>query len=97
MPEFRSRYLGQTDPRDPLVSPVFGDYQGLPPILIQSGDEEMLRDDSIRVAIKARGDGVPVELEVWPGMMHVFQIRGLPESRDAVRRIGDFITRQLGR
>jgi acetyl esterase/lipase len=97
MPEFRSRYLGKADARDPLASPVFGDYQGLPPILIQSGDEEMLRDDSIRVAIKARGDGVPVELEVWPGMMHVFQIRGLPESRDAVRRIGDFVTRQLGR
>jgi sialidase-1 len=97
MPEFRSRYLGQNDPRDPLASPVFGDYQGLPPILIQTGQEEMLRDDSIRVAIKARRDGVPVELEVWPGMMHVFQIRGLPESRDAVRRIGDFVTRQLGR
>jgi acetyl esterase/lipase len=97
MPEFRSRYLGQNDPRDPLASPVFGDYQGLPPILIQTGQEEMLRDDSIRVAIKARRDGVPVELEVWPGMMHVFQIRGLPESRDAVGRIGDFVTRQLGR
>jgi sialidase-1 len=97
MPEFRSRYLGQADARDPLASPVFGDYQGLPPILIQTGQEEMLRDDSIRVAIKARGNGVPVELEVWPGMMHVFQIRGLPESRDAVRRIGDFVTRQLGR
>ena len=51
----------------------------------------MLRDDSIRVAKKVRADGVPVLLEIWPGMVHVFQIRGLPESREAVRRIGNFV------
>lgn len=93
MPEFRSRYLVGTDPRDPLASPVFGDFSGLPPILIQTGEHEMLRDDSIRVAQKARADGVPVTLELWPGMVHVFQIRGLPESRDAIHRLGDFIRR----
>lgn len=91
MPEFRDRYLPKTDPRNPLASPVFGDFRGLPPILIQTGQHEMLRDDSIRVAKKARADGVPVTLEIWPGMVHVFQIRGLPESREAVRRIGDFV------
>ncbi len=94
MPEFRDRYLPKTDPRNPLASPVFGDFRGLPPILIQTGAHEMLRDDSIRVAKKARADGVPVALEIWPGMVHVFQIRGLPESREAVQRIGDFIRRQ---
>jgi acetyl esterase/lipase len=91
MPEFRDRYLPMTDPRNPLASPVFGDFRGLPPILIQTGEHEMLRDDSIRVAKKARSDGTPVTLEIWPGMVHVFQIRGLPESREAVRRIGDFV------
>lgn len=91
MPEFRSRYLAQTDARNPLASPVFGDYGDLPPILIQTGEHEMLRDDSIRVAKKARTDGVPVSLEIWPGMVHVFQIRGLPESREAIKRIGDFV------
>ncbi|MFO0817028.1 MAG: alpha/beta hydrolase fold domain-containing protein [Pirellulales bacterium] len=91
MPEFRSRYLGETDPRNPWASPVFGDFRGLPPILIQAGEQEMLRDDSIRVAKKARADGVPVTLEIWPGMMHVFQIRGVPESGEAVRRMGQFI------
>lgn len=95
MPEFRSRYLPNTDPRHPLASPVFGDFRGLPPILIQTGEHEMLRDDSIRVAKKARGDGVPVTLEIWPGMMHVFQIRGVPESREAVQRIGSFMRNNL--
>lgn len=91
MPEFRSRYLPTTDPRNPLASPLFGDFQGLPPLLIQTGEHEMLRDDSIRVAKKARADGTPVSLEIWPGMQHVFQIRGLPESREAIGRIGHFV------
>ncbi|MFM7058503.1 MAG: alpha/beta hydrolase fold domain-containing protein [Planctomycetota bacterium] len=93
MPEFRERYLQGGDPQQPLASPVFGDFSGLPPLLIQTGAEEMLRDDSIRVARKARRDGVPVRLEIWPGMVHVFQIRGLPESREAVRRIAEFFRR----
>ena len=95
MPEFRKRYLEKTDPRNPLASPVFGDYRGIPPLLIQVGEHEMLRDDSIRVAKKARSDGIPVKLEVWPGMVHVFQIRGFPESREAIKRIGEFIRSHL--
>lgn len=91
MPEFRDRYLEKTDPRNPLASPVFGDFRGLPPLLIQAGEHEMLRDDSIRVTKKARSDGIPVKLEIWPGMVHVFQIRGLPESREAIEHIADFI------
>ncbi len=94
MPEFRDRYLDQADPRNPLASPVFGDYRGIPPLLIQTGEHEMLRDDSIRVAKKARADGIPVKLEIWPGMVHVFQIRGLPESREAIARIGEFVRSQ---
>ncbi len=94
MPEFRERYLKNTDPRNPLASPVFGDYRGIPPLLIQAGEHEMLRDDSIRVAKKARLDGIPVKLEVWPGMVHVFQIRGLPESREAIKHIGEFVRLQ---
>ena len=95
MPEFRDRYLSMADPRNPLASPVFGDFRGLPPILIQTGEHEMLRDDSIRVAKKARADGISVTLEIWPGMVHVFQIRGLPESREAVKHIGDFVKSNL--
>ncbi|MFO0878161.1 MAG: alpha/beta hydrolase fold domain-containing protein [Gemmataceae bacterium] len=94
MPEFRNRYLAKTDHRHPLASPLFGDFRGLPPLLIQLGEHEMLRDDAIRVAKKARADGVRVTLEIWPGMVHVFQIRGLPESREAIKRIGEFVRSQ---
>lgn len=96
MPEFRSRYLRETDPRHPLASPLYGDYHGLPPLLIQAGQHEMLRDDSIRVAKRARAGGVPVTLEIWPGMVHVFQIRGLPESQAAIGRIGEFVRTNTG-
>jgi monoterpene epsilon-lactone hydrolase len=95
MPEFRDRYLGKIDPRNPLASPVFGDYSGIPPLLIQIGEHEMLRDDSVRVAKKALADGIPVKFEVWPGMVHVFQIRGLPESREAIAQIADFMRSKL--
>lgn len=97
MPEFRERYLQNTDPSTPLASPVFGDYRGVPPLLIQVGEHEMLRDDSIRAAKKASSDGIPVVLEVWPGMVHVFQIRGLPESRQAITHIADFMRSHLPR
>lgn len=97
MPEFRDRYLNKTDPRNPLASPVFGDYRGIPPLLIQVGEHEMLRDDSVRVAKKAVADGIPVKFEVWPGMVHVFQIRGLPESRQAIEQIAEFMRSKLPR
>ena len=97
MPIFRDHYLGKADPKDPLVSPVFGDYHGIPPLLIQVGEHEMLRDDSVRVAKKARADGISVKLEVWPGMFHVFQSHEplLPEGREAVEHIGDFVSSLL--
>ena len=93
MPIFRDHYLGTTDPRDPLASPVFGDYHGLPPILIQAGEHEMLRDDSVRVARKALSDGASVTLEIWPGMFHVFQSHDplLPEARAAIDHIAEFM------
>lgn len=93
MPLFRDHYLGKTDPKNPLASPVFGDYRGLPPLLIQVGEHEMLRDDSIRVARKARADGISVTLEVWPGMFHVFQSHEplLPEAREAIAHMAEFM------
>jgi acetyl esterase/lipase len=99
MPVFRELYLGKTDPRNPLASPVFGDYRGVPPLLIQVGEHEMLRDDSIRVAKKARADGVSVKLEVWPGMFHVFQSHEplLPEGREAIAHAADFMRSLLPR
>jgi monoterpene epsilon-lactone hydrolase len=97
MSVFRDHYLGKTDPRNPLASPVFGDYRGLPPLLIQVGEHEMLRDDAIRAAQKARADGIPVKLEVWSGMFHVFQSHEplLPEGREAIDHIADFMRSSL--
>jgi epsilon-lactone hydrolase len=93
MPVFRDHYLGKADPKDPLASPVFGDYRGIPPLLIQVGQHEMLHDDSIRVAAKARQDGAKVQLEDWPGMFHVFQSHEplLPEGRQAIDHIAEFM------
>lgn len=93
MPEFRKLYLGEGDPRNPLASPVYGDYRGIPPLLIQVGEHEMLLDDSVRVAKKAKADGIEVQLEVWPGMFHVFQSHEplLPEGREAIDHIAKFI------
>jgi monoterpene epsilon-lactone hydrolase len=67
-------YLGtNTQPTNPYASPLFGDYSGMPPLLLQVGDAEVLLDDSTRLAEHAAGQGCEVTLEVWNGMPHVFQ------------------------
>lgn len=98
MPWFRKMYLPKAgDYANPLASPAYGDYAGLPPLLIQLGEYEMLRDDGIRAAEAARRDGATVRLEVWPGMFHVFQSREplLPEGKEAIDRIAEFIQSTL--
>ena len=84
--------------RNPLVSPVFANVEGLPPMLIQVGDHEILLSDSTRLADSLEEAGVDVELEVWPNMWHVFQffVGKMPESRQAIVKIGDYIKRRLG-
>jgi acetyl esterase/lipase len=93
LPDFVRLYLGGADARDPLASPAFGDYAGLPPLLIQAGEHEIIRDDAVQVAARARAGGVAVTLEVWPGMFHVFQSHEplLPEAVEAVAHMGDFL------
>lgn len=91
-------YLGDDgDPRHPLASPLYADLAGLPPLLIQVGDRETVLDDSTLFADKARDAGVDVELQVWDGMIHVFQMFGaeLAEARQAVDSIAGFVRRHL--
>lgn len=91
-------YLGeQGDPRDPLASPLYADLKGLPPLLIQVGDRETVLDDSTMLTEKARAAGVDVELKVWDGMIHVFQMFGaeLPEAHQAISSIAKFLNRHL--
>ncbi len=91
-------YLAGADPKTPLASPLHADLRGLPPLLIQVGRREVLLDDSLRLAQKAQRAGVDVTLEVWPGMIHVWQIFAseLEEGRDAIERIGVFVKKHLG-
>jgi len=86
-------YLQGKDPRTPLAAPLYADLKGLPPLLIQVGDAETLLDDSTRLADRARAAGVQVKLEVWPEMIHVWQLFAgfLPEGEQAIDGIGKFI------
>ncbi len=92
LPAFSKSYLADADPRHPLASPLYADLSGLPPVLMQVGDAEVLLDDSVRVAEIIRAAGGQVILEVWPEMPHVWHIRGLPESQQAVTRIAEFVS-----
>lgn len=93
LPEFVALYATDDERCNPLASPLFGDYHGLPRLLLQVGEHEIIRDDSVRVAARARADGVAVTLEVWEGMFHVFQSheRLLPEAQEAIAHIGAFL------
>jgi monoterpene epsilon-lactone hydrolase len=86
-------YVGKGDPKNPIASPLYGDYRGIPPMLMQVGDAEILLDDSTRVAEKAKAAGVKVDLEVWPDMVHVWHIfaKLLPEAQQAIDRIGSYV------
>lgn len=88
-------YLGNADPRNPLASPLYGDLSGLPPLLIHVGADECLRDDSIRVAEKARAAGVTVELKIWPVVPHAWQLalQILPEARQSLRESSEFLSK----
>jgi acetyl esterase/lipase len=88
-------YLGASDPRHPYVSPLYGDFRGMPPMLVHASADEVLRDDSVRVATRARAAGVDVELRLWSGVPHVWQFfpAVLPEAAESLRDTVRFITK----
>lgn len=93
------KYLGTFDARDPLASPLHGDLTGLPPLLIQVGTDERLLDDSRHYSEQAARAGVAVDLEIWEGMHHVFQldVAHLESSRTALDRAARFLRSALER
>jgi acetyl esterase/lipase len=97
MPEMVRRYCGNRDPKAPLISPLYGDLSGLPPLLIQVGDHEILLSDSTRMADRVSQAGGKVTLQVWPEMWHVFQyfIGQMPESAKAIADIGSFLRKAI--
>ena len=86
-------YLNGRSPRDPLASPVFADLTGLAPMLVQVGTEEMLLNDARRIVQRARAASVHAELQIYPGMWHVFQDHaGLLSTADqALEKIAAFV------
>ena len=92
-----SLYAQGEDLRHPLISPLYADLRGLPPLLIHVGGDEIMLDDSTRVAERARAAGVEVTLDVWEGMWHAWHAFApqLPEGQRALEQVGQFIRRKL--
>ena len=90
---YAKMYIAGAGLKDPLVSPLYGNLKGLPPLLILVGTWEVLLDDSTRFAAKAKEAGVQVDLEVWDEMIHIWPYFAavLPEGRQAIDRMGAFI------
>jgi monoterpene epsilon-lactone hydrolase len=88
-------YLRDLDPRHPLVSPIYADLRGLPPMLVHVGNDECLLDDSVRLVERAKGAGVETEFKIWDEMWHVFHGFPIPEARQAIEEIGAFVRARL--
>ena len=93
LPNLVRYYLAGADPHNPYASPLYGDLSGLPPVLIQVGSDEILRDDAVRMAEKLKQHNAHSRLEIWPRMPHVFQlfVPVLPEAHQAIAHIGQFV------
>lgn len=90
-------YYGDNDPTHPLISPLYANLEGLPPLLIQVSASECLLDDSTRVARKAKKAGVDATLEIYEGMPHVWQLfhRFLPEAKAAAEKAAMFLRAEI--
>ena len=94
---FNKSYVAHNDPRDPLISPVFGDWHGLPPLLVHAGEDEILLDDAVSIQALAKAAGVDVRLEIYPRMWHVWQLYPqLPQAGQSLDDIAQFFTSHLG-
>jgi monoterpene epsilon-lactone hydrolase len=89
-------YAGPGDPANPMMSPLFADLRGLPPLLIHAGGNEVMVDDSRLFAERARAASVEVTEKIWPGLWHVFHTAcpAVPEAVEAIDEIGAFVRAQ---
>lgn len=90
-------FAGESDARSPLISPLYGDSRGLPPILVHASHDEVLPDGAIRVAHAARNAGVEVELQRWRHVPHVWQFFAtvLPQARHSLNTNVRFIRARM--
>lgn len=90
-------YVGNHDAHNPFISPVWGDLRGLPPLLIHAGEDEILRDDAVRIEELARAAKVDVRLEIYPRMWHVWQLNlALPQAVQSLDDIAHFLRAHIG-
>lgn len=89
-------YAGTTPTSNPLVSPVYADLEGMPPMLIQAGLRDILASDALTLNRNARTTSVDVTLDIWEGMVHVWHVFGdLPEAQEANQELADFLVSRL--
>jgi len=92
----RTLYVGEHDYKDPLISPIYGTFEDLPPTYVLVSDSEMLLDDSLRLARKAHMYQTEVRVDVWQKVPHVWvSMPFLPESKDGIQRIGKFLREKI--
>jgi len=95
---FNESYLNNQDPKNPLISPLFADLRGLPPILMHIGEDEMLRENAVSLFNSAKEAGANVTYKVFSGMWHIWQLYlELPQSEQSLNEIADFLTSYLAR
>jgi acetyl esterase/lipase len=90
-------YTNGMDRTIPAISPLFGTFEGLPPLLVQVGTDDILLDDSKRLVELVRKAGSEIELQIWPKMFHVWQFFSflLPDARKAINKIGQFADKHM--
>ncbi len=94
---YNRSYVAHNDARNPLISPVLGDWRGLPPLLVHAGQDEILRDDAVRIEELAKAVGVDVRLEIYPRVWHVWQLYlTLPQAVQSLDDIAQFLKSHLG-
>jgi acetyl esterase/lipase len=94
---YTQSYVGDNDAHDPLISPVYGDLRGLPPLLLHVGEDEILRDGAVRFAELAEAADVDVRLEIYPRMWHVWQLNlALPQATQSLDDIAQFLGSHVG-
>ena len=87
----RGAYARDQELTSPMLSPLFGDFRGFPPTLIQAGSNELLLSDSVRLRDRMQAAGVPCRLEVWSDMWHVFQMFPIKKAGQAMASVGRFL------
>lgn len=94
---YRESYVAKNDAHNPLISPVFGDWHGLPPLMVHAGEDEILREDAVHIEELAKAAGVDVQLEIYPRMWHDWQLYlTLPQAVQSLADIMQFLKSHLG-